>query len=246
MISSENIKNYSSNFFIMGNNCNNNCYYCYSKQKILDDTSSKYYTEFNGFDTYINNLISHNVQYITITGHNYDPFQYKYLYDLIHYLKNSLGYPIRLETNGCLFHNNINILGTFDIINLSIKSLNNSACRSICGYNSLSIDNIKYINAYNNVSISVVINKYNYNTIIDDINHIWLNTNINRFYLRPDFLDNNSKIYYNFVLKYSEYLDKNIIINGLYESKTIKINYYSTGSLLIGKFLLDFKSGNYY
>jgi len=234
------IKGYSSNFFIVGNNCNNNCYYCYSKQKILNDTSLKHYTEFNEFDNYINTATLHDIQYITITGHNYDPLQYKHLRDLVCYFKDSLGFRIRLETNGYLFNNNINIFDKFDVINLSIKSLNNSACRSICGCSSLSINDIKCINTHNNVSISIVVNKYNYNTIINDINRIWINTGINKFFIRPDFLDRNSRLYYDFVIKHSNSFNENIIINGLYESKTIKINYYSIGLTLIGKFLINF------
>lgn len=228
---------FSSNLFIVGNNCNGNCYYCYTRNKQLPSILDKHFNEFLNFETYIYIIKKMDCAYVTITGHNCDPIQYNYLLDLAKYLQNKIRISIRLETNGYLLSRLKDSIGIFDNINWSIKGLNDLNSHKI------SLSTMKDLNKNNNIAISIVVTPENYNTIIDDIIEINLQTNIKKFYLRPNLIDKEENIFYDKVIEeISKRVLDNIEIYPIYNTiklKNNKINYYGTGDILINKFLIN-------
>ena len=107
--------------------CNVDCYFCLGKD--LEDTFKKHnqsnihFKEWKNFDKFLDTCKENNISKLYLTGQNMDSLQYKYLNELIYYVKDK-GFTIGIRTNG---YNAIDcieeILNLNDEIGFSINSL---------------------------------------------------------------------------------------------------------------------------
>lgn len=167
--------------------CNYQCYFCLGKD-IRHGTCKNYlqthFKEWKNFEKYLEKCRNANIQKIYLTGQNTDPLLYKYLSELIQYLKKS-GFKVGIRTNGLLSLERMKEINQInDEIGLSIHSLNPDTNEKITG--------IRKIADWNNIiskievpiRISIVITRYNKDEIMNIIQYFSIFDKIKYIQLR--------------------------------------------------------------
>lgn len=156
--------------------CNANCYFCLGKD-ISDELKGKnqlnvHFSEWKNFEIFLNMCRDNNVKKLYLTGQTTDGLQYMYLDEIIDYLQNQ-GFSVGVRTNGYLAEVKMSSINKMkDEIAYSIHTLSAEKNKIIMGRNSLpNWDKIIPLSG-NNVRISIVLNRYNYDEIEDLIKYI--------------------------------------------------------------------------
>lgn len=164
-----------ANINLMGP-CNANCYFCLGKdiERIVsaENQINIHFSQWENFQEFIQKCKENNINKLYITGQNTDALMYKYLDELIKYLKEN-GFLIGIRTNGYLAEKRLNILNTCnDEIGYSLHSLKENTNYQIMGRKD--IPNWDYIipNTKPKVRVSIVINKYNVEEFLDIIKYL--------------------------------------------------------------------------
>ena len=153
--------------------CNLKCYFCLGNE--IDNRDNYLNTHFNkwkNFNLYLDLLKKDNINKVYLTGCNTDPLLYKYLDELIDYLKIS-GFNVGIRTNGLLTEQHIDTINKInDKYSISVHSFNKQTNRKITKLcYSLDLDRIiKSIKVP--IRIAIVVNRYNYNEILDMIEYL--------------------------------------------------------------------------
>lgn len=184
--------------------CNLKCFFCLGNEiNNKDDYLKLHFSKWKDFNKYLDLLKKDNINKIYLTGCNTDPLLYKYLDELIDYLKNK-GFKVGIRSNGILTKKCINSINKInDKYSISIHSLNKDTNKMIT--------NIKYVLDLDNIvnilkvplRIAIVVNRYNYNEIIDMIKYL-SNYNISYIQIRCVATDNNYEYFKEDIKKYEE------------------------------------------
>ncbi|MFI3307109.1 MAG: radical SAM protein [Mycoplasmatota bacterium] len=120
--------------------CNLNCYYCLKneiKDKNEDSYVNTHFLKWKNFEKFINTLKEQDIDTIYLSSINTEPMLYKYLKELILYLKNQK-LKVGIRTNGVLLsqEKNINILRLLDEkISISLQGIHYDTFVNITGTN---------------------------------------------------------------------------------------------------------------
>ena len=154
--------------------CNFKCFYCLGHEM---DTSVKesrwmntHFREWINFAEWIGLLKSNNVDRIYLSSTNSEPMLYKYIDELIDFLK-ELGFSVGIRTNASLRTELCNKLN--GSVSLSLQSLNPLTFKKITGVD-MQFDFMKALNQIRDkrVRVSIVVNRYNYTEVFDMIRQL--------------------------------------------------------------------------
>ena len=164
-----------ANINLMGP-CNANCYFCLGKdiENIVcgENQLNIHFSQWRNFEKFLQKCNEYDISKLYITGQNTDALMYKYLEELIKYIKGK-GFLIGIRTNGYLAEKNLDILNTCnDEIGYSLHSLKENTNYQIMGRKD--IPNWDYIiqNTNAEVRVSIVINRYNVQEFLDMIKYL--------------------------------------------------------------------------
>jgi molybdenum cofactor biosynthesis enzyme MoaA len=152
--------------------CNANCYFCLGKDidelLTLHNQIDTHFLEWENFDAFLDMCREKEITKIYITGQNVDSLQYKFLAQLIIFLKNR-SFTVGLRTNGYLAEKKMDIIQLCDDeIGYSINALNPESNKAIMGRSDL--PNWDYILTNTpNSRVSIVVNHYNIDEFKDII-----------------------------------------------------------------------------
>lgn len=154
--------------------CNYKCFFCIGneiKSKTCNNYLNVHFCYWKNFDKFLNLCKNDNINKIYLTGQNTDPLLYRYLDELIVYLKEK-GFLVGIRTNGQLALKQINSINKInDVISLSIHSLNNDTLEKITKVRN-KIDWKEVINRIEvPLRISIVVNRYNKDELFDIIKY---------------------------------------------------------------------------
>ncbi|MCR4880790.1 MAG: radical SAM protein [bacterium] len=176
--------------------CNLNCFFCVGKEleKIarqkgkninLDSNMGKHFSQWQNFEEFLAITKKQNIKKLYLTGSNTDPSTYKYLHELIEYLKES-GFVVGIRTNGYFdLTKQSEILKSLNgTVSYSLQSLNPETNKKITGVAKIpDWDNI-IPNSGDNVRATIVVNRYNVGEIYDMIKYLSKFDNIKYIQLR--------------------------------------------------------------
>ena len=149
--------------------CNCKCFYCLNNEmECLREKNENHLTThfktWKNFDKFLNLCKEENIEKIFLSSVTTEPMLYKYLYELVLYIK-SKGFKVGIRTNGYFVMKNIDVLKELDEeISFSINSLNENTNYKICKVSSLpNWDKIfKELDRLNKkCRVSIVVNNYN-------------------------------------------------------------------------------------
>ena len=164
-----------ANINLLGS-CNANCYFCLGKD-ITEQLKGKnqlhiHFSQWKNFDIFLERCKEEGVKKLYLTGQTADGLQYHYLNELIDYLQNN-GFLVGVRTNGYLAEAKMDsILKMKDEIAYSIHTLNPEVNKIIMGKNYLPNWDKLIPMSGDNVRISIVLNRYNYDEIENIIEYI--------------------------------------------------------------------------
>lgn len=155
--------------------CNLKCFYCLSAEmkklkKEKENQMNVHFKEWKDFDTFLLRCKDKKIDTIYLSSVTTEPMLYKYINMLIKYLREK-GFHVGIRTNGYYAEEKIEaLLLCNEEISFSINSFNEKTNNSICKCN--------YIPNWSNIfemfrkdnkkcRISIVVNQYNYNEILD-------------------------------------------------------------------------------
>ncbi len=172
--------------------CNYKCFFCLGKdiKCLKSNYLNVHFKKWKNFDNYLDICKKNNIKKIYLTGQNTDPLLYKYLLELIEYLK-SKDFIVGIRTNGLLAIEKKKELESLNgTISYSVHSLNDETNLKITEVKkTINLNDInKFINR--NYRIGIVVNRYNKNEIIDMIKELSSNKNIRYIQLRGCATDN--------------------------------------------------------
>lgn len=153
--------------------CNLSCYYCLSKEmsKLKQDKENNMNTHFSNwkdFDKYLNKCKKEGVDTIYLSSVTTEPLMYKYVYEIIQYLKDN-NFKVGIRTNGTLAINKLDSLMSCDEeISLSLNSFDKLTNMQICGCDvNINWDIVlsEFRERHKKCRISIVVNRYNYREI---------------------------------------------------------------------------------
>ena len=156
--------------------CNANCYFCLGKD-IAKQLKGKvqlktHFTEWKNFELFLNQCRENGVKKLYMTGQTADGLQYKYLEELIDYLQEN-GFTVGVRTNGYLAEEKMSaIMKMKDEIGYSIHSLNPETNHIIMGKRYLPNWDKIIPASGDNVRVSIVLNRYNFNEFYDLVRYI--------------------------------------------------------------------------
>jgi len=235
--------------------CNANCFFCLGKD-IEDqlngfDQMSIPFSEWKNFDKFLTRCIELNVHKLYMTGQTADGLQYKYLEELVDYLQ-SRDFTVGLRSNGLLALQKMSIINKMkDEIAYSIHSLRPEINKLIGA--PIHLDWEKIIPASgDNVRVSIVVNRYNSEEILDIIKYISQFKNVRyiqvrristdlRFDLLKEDVEIYESLYNNIATKYPKvgefYLSQEHIIHNMrcffwrtVETNINSLNYFTDGT----------------
>lgn len=167
--------------------CNYKCYFCLGNDICLSkkiNYLNKEFSEWKDFDKYLDLCRQKNIEKIYLTGQNTDPLLYKYLQELIDYIKGK-GFKVGIRTNGYLSLLKMNAINSINgSFSLSIHSLDSDT--------HYKITKIKNIPDWDKIiplikvplRVSIVVNRYNENEIFSIIKYLSKFSNIRYIQLR--------------------------------------------------------------
>lgn len=144
--------------------CNVDCFFCLGKdlEKELKgkDQRTSNFINWKNFGDFIELCKKYNIQKIYITGQNTDPFMYRDLFELVHYLQD-VGFNVGLRTNGYLAEDNIKLINECkETIGYSIHTLSPTTNKMIMGRSD--IPNWNWLLRHtNDCRVSIVLNRCN-------------------------------------------------------------------------------------
>lgn len=227
--------------------CNFKCFFCIGNE--IEDETRNYlnvhFNEWKNFKEYLKLCKENDIKKIYLTGQNTDPLLYKYLDEIIEYLK-SEGFEVGIRTNGVLTLKNLEAINKInDKVSISIHTLNENTLEKITGVK-LNIDWDKIINSIKvPLRIALVVNRYNKDEVLDTIKYLSKFKNISYIQLRCIATDN----YYEYFkediddfLELSEYIDKkfkykkSFYTSKIYEIYGKEVSLWRTISTTINSF----------
>ena len=167
--------------------CNYQCYFCLGKDislGVCHNYLNKHFSNWDNFYKYLEKCKDDEIKKIYITGQNTDPLLYKYLQELIDYLKGQ-GFLVGIRTNGVLVLEKIREINSInDKVSLSIHSLTPTINKRITNHSTIpDWDRIlKQIKVP--LRIAIVVTRYNKNEILNLIKFFSKYKKINYIQLR--------------------------------------------------------------
>ena len=167
--------------------CNYQCYFCLGNdinEGYCHNYLNIHFSKWKNFDKYLIKCKEDGIKKIYLTGQNTDPLLYKYLKELIDYLKNK-GFLVGIRTNGVKALEKIDIINSLnDEVGLSIHSLTPEINKKITNHSTISnwdkiIKSIK-----TPLRIAIVVTRYNKDEILNIIKYFSKYKNINYIQLR--------------------------------------------------------------
>lgn len=164
-----------ANINLLGS-CNANCYFCLGKD-ITEQLKGKnqlqiHFSQWKNFDVFLERCKEEGVKKLYLTGQTADGLQYHYLNELIDYLQSN-DFLVGVRTNGYLAEAKMDsILKMKDEIAYSIHTLNPEVNKTIMGKGYLPNWEKIIPMSGDNVRISIVLNRYNYDEIENLIEYI--------------------------------------------------------------------------
>lgn len=194
--------------------CNLKCFFCIGcdfKEKTDANYLNTHFSEWENLDEYLDKLKRDGINKVYLTGQNTDPLLYRYLDELIEYLKEE-GFVVGIRTNGILVKERIDAINKLNgTISFSIHSLNPDTSELITGSRIIpDLDNIDKIVKVP-YRIAVVVSRYNVMEIEDMIKTLSKLKNVRYIQLRGIATDNNYEVYKEDIRlfnKLSEYFGK--------------------------------------
>jgi len=253
-----------ANFNLLGN-CNADCYFCLGKdlnnEFINENQLCTHYKYMKNFHKFINSCKEKDIKNIYITGQTADGLQYKYLLELVLYLKN-LGFIVGVRTNGYLALEKMDIIKEMNgEIGYTINSLNNANNYNIMKRLDIPEWEKIFKTTSDNSRVSIVINRYNMNEIDNIIKFVSNFKKIKYIQLRRictenrhDLLNLDTVIFNKFFNEFSKdnkkidtfykaeifnKYNKNIIFWRTTETSVNSINYFSDGILSNEYFIVE-------
>lgn len=155
--------------------CNVDCFFCLGKDidPVLgkQDQTKMSFLLWKRFPEFLDLCKQKGVERLYVTGQNTDSLLYRHIGPLVDYLQRS-GFAVGLRTNGYLAHRHLPVLRECKrSVGLSIHSLNPDANVKIMGRRDLP-NWEALIPQIPNVRVSVVINRYNENEVMDLFKYI--------------------------------------------------------------------------
>lgn len=167
--------------------CNYQCYFCLGRDISLGSCHNylnKHFSKWKNFHKYLEKCKRDGIKKIYLTGQNTDPLLYKYLQELIEYLKDE-GFHVGIRTNGVLALEKMDIINSLnDEVGLSIHSLTPDINKKITNHSiipdwDMIIKKIKVP-----LRIAIVVTRYNKNEILSLIQFFSKYKNISYIQLR--------------------------------------------------------------
>ena len=167
--------------------CNYQCYFCLGRDISLGSCHNylnKHFSKWKNFHKYLEKCKRDGIKKIYLTGQNTDPLLYKYLQELIEYLKDE-GFHVGIRTNGVLALEKMDIINSLnDEVGLSIHSLTSDINKKITNHSiipdwDMIIKKIKVP-----LRIAIVVTRYNKNEILSLIQFFSKYKNISYIQLR--------------------------------------------------------------
>lgn len=187
--------------------CNLKCFFCIGNElKQISESIGKsiknisqineHFSKWKNFQSFLEQTKNEGIQKLYLTGMNTDPTIYKYLPELIDFLKNA-GFKVGIRTNGYYRPQGIDkVLSSLnDEISYSIHSFNPGINKKIIGTEKMP-DWTKIIPASGeNVRVATVVNRYNKDDVLNTIKTLSEYPNIKYIQLRSICADTNKDIY---------------------------------------------------
>jgi len=154
-----------ANVNLLGSRCNIDCFFCLGKD-IEGELRGKNqlqtnFLDWRNFSVFLETCSTHGIEKIYLTAQNTDVLMYRYLEELINFLKLK-GFKVGLRTNGYLALDMLEIINMCDLsVGYSIHSLNPVTNRAIINKESIPKWD-KIIPGTKNPRVQVVVNRYNY------------------------------------------------------------------------------------
>lgn len=167
--------------------CNYQCYFCLGRDISLGSCHNylnNHFSKWKNFHKYLEKCKRDGIKKIYLTGQNTDPLLYKYLQELIEYLKDE-GFHVGIRTNGVLGLEKMDIINSLnDEVGLSIHSLTSDINKKITNHSiipdwDMIIKKIKVP-----LRIAIVVTRYNKNEILSLIQFFSKYKNISYIQLR--------------------------------------------------------------
>ena len=167
--------------------CNYQCYFCLGRDISLGSCHNylnNHFSKWKNFHKYLEKCKRDGIKKIYLTGQNTDPLLYKYLQELIEYLKDE-GFHVGIRTNGVLGLEKMDIINSLnDEVGLSIHSLTPDINKKITNHSiipdwDMIIKKIKVP-----LRIAIVVTRYNKNEILSLIQFFSKYKNISYIQLR--------------------------------------------------------------
>lgn len=177
--------------------CNIDCYFCLGKDLPqyfnLYNYNTTHFNYWKNFDRFLELCQNNNIDKLYITGQNTDPGLYIHLKELINFLQCDMALKVGLRTNGYDAIANIDLYNIcMNSIGYSIISLNEDTNYKICGRRDIPDWNYILSNT-KNCRVSIVVNRYNYNELIDIIKYVSTFENVKYIQVRRVSTDNRQK-----------------------------------------------------
>lgn len=184
-----------ANINLMGK-CNLKCYFCVGKElkeitnsfgKNIDNVShmNEHFSKWKNFIPFLNRMKENDIKKLYLTGLSTDPAIYKYLSELIDFLKER-GFNVGIRTNGYYRPEGIDkVLSSLnEEVSYSIHSFNPEINKKIIGTTKMP-DWDKIIPASgDNVRIATIVSRYNKDDILSTIKNLSKYSNIKYIQLR--------------------------------------------------------------
>jgi pyruvate-formate lyase-activating enzyme len=178
--------------------CNVDCYFCLGKdlaeQFAKHNQIGTHFSEWANFDKLIEACQKNGIKKIYLTGQNVDALQYKYLHDLIVYLREQEFTTIGCRTNGMLAWSHMPIIRQFDTVSYSVHTLRQHTQNIIfgCEYDVPDWKQFFECSAPARVRASIVLNRYNQDEIYDLLTYL-ADTNVDYIQIRKVCTDTRQK-----------------------------------------------------
>ena len=178
--------------------CNVDCFFCLGKD--LAEQFGKFnhinthFSEWRNFDTLIDECRLYDIRKIYLTGQNVDALQYKYIPELICYLREQGFTTVGCRTNGMLWDRQIpaswgmprRLVTLFDTVSYSVHTLQQHTQNIIFGGRQWGVPDWKKVFEMTEparVRAAIVLNRYNHHEMFELLNYL-ADTNVDYIQIR--------------------------------------------------------------